>query len=148
MTGINVDAASMGSDRPASPSQGAANLFPHLLVAINGRAGTQRDVALGFRIASRISARVTVLFIVTPANGGTQSSWGPRSQDAVDAGERLFRHVRRMAATAGVPCVCRYAFGNDAEMIVREASTAHRCDLVLFNAPSAGVPETGATVLG
>ncbi len=130
------------------PFQGAANLFPHLLVAIDGRAGTPRDVALGFRIASRIGARVTVLFIVTPANGGTQPSWGPRSQDAIDAGERLFRHVRQMAATAGVPCVCRYAFGNDAEMIVREASTAHRCDLVLFNAPAAGVPETGATVLG
>lgn len=123
-------------------------MFPHLLVAIDRRAGNRRDVALGIRIASSIGARVTVLFVVTPAQGDAQPAHGPRSQDAIEEGERLFRRVRRIAKTLGVPCVCRFAFGSDAEMIVSEAAAAHHCDLVLFSAPEARVPETDAAVLG
>jgi len=58
-----------------------------------------------------------------------------RSHDAVDAGERLFRRVRRMAAIAGVPCVCRYAFGRDAQTLVSEAAATHRCDLIVLGGP-------------
>lgn len=123
-------------------------MFPHLLIAIDRRATTRRDIALGFRVASSIGARVTVLFVVTPAQGDAQPARGPRSQDAIEEGERLFRRVRRLAKALGVPCVCRFAFGSDAEMIVSEAAAAHHCDLVLFSAPEAAVRETDAAVPG
>lgn len=110
-------------------------LFQHLLVAIDRRSGSYRVAALGLRMACRFRARVTVLFVVA-ATGQDAVLDDPRqSHDAVDVGERAFRRVRRMAAKAGVPCVCRYAFGRDAHAIVREAATAHQCDLIVFNGP-------------
>ncbi|NID14609.1 universal stress protein [Luteibacter yeojuensis] len=123
-------------------------MFPHLLVAIDRRASAHRAAALGVRTAACIGARVTVLFVVTLPDEAPPFPDGPGSQSAIDAGERLFRRMRRMANLAGVPCVCRYAFGRDARMIVREAATAHHCDLVLVNAPGAAVPAIGATAHG
>jgi nucleotide-binding universal stress UspA family protein len=110
-------------------------LIQHLLLALDRRTGSYRTAALGMRLAWCFGARVTVLFIVAPPLPGATRSDEPHSHEAVDIGERVFRRVRRMAAAAGVPCVCRYAFGNDAQMIVSEAATTHQCDLIVLNAP-------------
>lgn len=110
-------------------------MFQHLLVAIDHRAGSYRVAGLGLRVACRLHARVTVVFVVAAFGQNDSPGPQPRSHDAVDVGERMFRQVRRMALRAGVPCVCRYAFGRDAHAIVREAAATHECDLIVFNGP-------------
>lgn len=113
----------------------AIALFEHLLVAIDRRSGSCRVAALGLRMACRLRARVTVLFVVATMGPDADPNAQCQSHKAVDTGDRVFRQIRRMAARAGVPCVCRYAFGRDVHAIVREAATTHHCDIVMFNAP-------------
>ncbi len=110
-------------------------MFEHLLVVIDPRAGACRAVALGLRLASCLGARVTVLFVVATPTAGAPFSAPTPSRKAINTGERLFRHIRRMAKATGVSCACRFAFGRDAHMIVREAAVADGCDLILVNAP-------------
>lgn len=139
MTGVNA------TELPARFDKGVVHLetptlFQHLLVAIDRRAGAHRTVALSLRVASLLGARVTVLFVVTQPSRAVSATGEHRSHEAINAGERVFRGVRRMASAVGVSCVCLYAFGRDAQMIVNEAATEHHCDLIIIN-----TPETTAT---
>jgi len=110
-------------------------LIQHLLLAIDRRTGSYRAAAFGVRLAWCFGARVTVLFVVAPASPYATPDDEPHSHEALDVGERVFRRIRRMAAAAGVPCVCLYAFGRNSPMIVSEAAAANQCDLIVLNAP-------------
>ena len=129
-----------------SPSDITA-LYQHLLVAIDRRFRSHRAAALALRAAWCLGARVTVLFVVASATReGTAGQ--THAHEAVTMGERVFRRVRRMASIAGVPCVCRYAFGRDAQAIVRDAAKAHHCDVVLFAESAFSAPEREEPVAG
>lgn len=117
------------------PESSGKPLFQHLLVAIDHRAGSYRAAGLGLRVAFRLRAQVTVVFVVAATAQDDSLDPRPHSHHAVDVGERVFRQIRRMALRAGVQCVCRYAFGRDAHAIVREAAAANHCDLIVFNGP-------------
>lgn len=111
-------------------------MFQHLLLAIDRRDGSFRMAVLGLRLAWCLGARVTVVYVVpTQRTGDEAPPAGVRAHDAVMVGDRLFRRVRRLASRAGVPCICRYAFGRDPGSIVSEAAAAHACDLIVLNGP-------------
>lgn len=121
----------------AVPAQ-SRPLFRHLLLPVDGSDLSLRAFGMGLDLAKAFHAKVLALHVVPPFNplayvtetlAAAELDFG---RHALQSASRYLDRVKAMAREAGVPCECRYVFGQHPHEAILEAVDEYRCDLVVM----------------
>lgn len=123
---------------PQQQATRSGPLFQHLLLPIDGSELSLRAFATGLEMAKMFGAKVTALHVVPPFNSIAYmtellaAAELRYSQQAVQSASRYLDQAKALAKEAGVPCECRYAFGERPHEAIVAAASAHHCDLIIM----------------